>query len=198
LKKQQVESHWTDAGIASLAEWAQSHDAAWAGGTVYEDRRSLIVDATPEQVWETIVAIGGQTGWYYANWLWRLRGLIDRLIGGVGLRRGRRHASDLQPGDALDFWRVALVKPVQQLLLKAEMKLPGEAYLGFHVRPVNTSQTEIEQVARFVPSGLFGIMYWKLLLPLHNIIFGGMIRAISAKSRGRAVTTCRVAVALEP
>jgi uncharacterized protein YbjT (DUF2867 family) len=192
LKKQQMESHWTDAGVASLAEWAHSHDAAWAGGTIYEDRRSLIIDATPEQVWETIVTIGGQTGWYYANWLWRLRGSIDRLIGGVGLRRGRRHPSDLQPGDALDFWRVALVKPVQQLLLKAEMKLPGEAYLGFQVRPVNTSQTEIEQVARFVPSGLFGIMYWKLLLPLHNMIFGGMIRAISAKSRGRALAASRV------
>lgn len=185
LKKQQIESHWTDAGVAPLAEWAQAHDAAWAGGTVYEDRRSLIVNATPEQVWETIVTIGGENGWYYANWLWRLRGLIDRLIGGVGLRRGRRHPSDLQAGDALDFWRVALVKPVQQLLLKAEMKLPGEAYLGFQVRAAGGSQTEVEQVARFVPSGLFGIMYWKLLLPLHNLIFSGMIRAIATKSMAR-------------
>jgi len=189
LKTQQIESHWTDAGVAPIAEWAQSHDARWAGGTVYEDRRSLIVDAAPELVWETIVRIGGQSGWYYANWLWRLRGLLDRLIGGVGLRRGRRHPSDLQPGDALDFWRVALVKPVQQLLLKAEMKLPGEAYLGFQVRAAGGNQTEVEQIARFVPSGLFGIMYWKLLLPLHNVIFGGMIRAIATKSMARGVAT---------
>lgn len=187
LKKQTIESHWTDAGIAPLAEWSQIDDADWAGGTVYEDRRSLIVDATPAQAWETIVTLGGQNGWYYANWLWKLRGLIDRLVGGVGLRRGRRHPSELQLGDALDFWRVALVKPAQELLLKAEMKLPGEAFLGFQVQAINASQTKIEQVARFVPSGLFGIMYWKLLVPLHQLIFGGMINAIAAKSRDRAV-----------
>jgi len=188
LKKHQIESHWTDAGVAPVAEWIQPHDATWAGGTVYEDRRSQLVDATAEQVWETIVSIGGQTGWYYANWLWRLRGAIDRLMGGVGLRRGRRHPSDLQVGDALDFWRVALVKPAEQLLLKSEMKLPGEAFLGFRLKAVDARQTEIEQVARFVPSGLFGIVYWKLLLPVHNVIFGGMIRAIAEKSRGREVT----------
>jgi uncharacterized protein YbjT (DUF2867 family) len=187
LKGQEIETHWTDAGVAPLAEWLQPHDAVWAGGTIYEDKRSLIVDATPEQVWETIVTIGGQTGWYYANWLWQLRGLIDRLIGGVGLRRGRRHPSHLQAGDALDFWRVALVKPVQQLLLRAEMKLPGEAFLGFQIRSVNTNQTELKQVAGFVPSGLSGILYWKLLFPLHSWIFGGMIRAIAARSRERAV-----------
>jgi hypothetical protein len=161
-------------------------DPKWTGGTVYEDRRRVIVEATPEQVWEIITKIGGQTGWYYANWLWRLRGCIDRLIGGVGLRRGRRHPSNIQAGDALDFWRVALIKPQQQLLLKAEMKLPGEAYLGFKVKAVNDSQTEIEQVARFVPSGLFGIVYWKLLLPLHQVIFNGMIQAIAARTYARS------------
>jgi uncharacterized protein YbjT (DUF2867 family) len=189
LKEQQIESHWIDAGVAPIAEWAQPHDVAWAGGTVYEDRRTLIVDATLEQVWNTIASIGGQTGWYYLDWLWQLRGLIDRLIGGVGLRRGRRHPSQLQPGDALDFWRVGLAKPPYQLLLKAEMKLPGEAFLGFQVRAINASQTEIEQVARFVPTGLLGIMYWKLLLPLHKLIFHGLIRAIAAKSRDRAIAT---------
>lgn len=187
LKGQQIETHWTDSGVALLAEWVQPHDAAWAGGTVYEDRRSLIVDAAPEQVWETIVSIGGQTGWYYANWLWRLRGLIDRLIGGVGLRRGRRHPSQLQTGDALDFWRVVLVKPVQQLVLRADMKLPGVAFLEFQIEPVNANQTELKQVAGFVPSGLLGILYWKLLFPVHSWIFGGMLRAIAAKSRERAV-----------
>jgi uncharacterized protein YbjT (DUF2867 family) len=185
LTGQQIETHWTDAGVTPLPEWAQPHDATWAGGTIYEDRRTLIVDATVPQVWETIITIGGDTGWYYANWLWRLRGFIDRLLGGVGLRRGRRHPSDLQTGDALDFWRVALVDPPRRLLLKAEMKLPGQAFLGFQARPVNTNQTEIEQVARFVPSGLFGILYWKLLFPLHSLLFRGMIRAIAATSRGR-------------
>jgi uncharacterized protein YbjT (DUF2867 family) len=188
LKEHQMESHWTDAGVAPVEEWLQPHDATWAGGTVYEDRRKLLIDASAEQVWETVVSIGGQTGWYYANWLWQLRGAIDRLMGGVGLRRGRRHPSDLQVGDALDSWRVALVKPSEQLLLKNEMKLPGKAFLGFRVQTVDAGQTEIEQVARFVPSGLLGIMYWKLLLPLHNVIFDGMIRAIAKRSRGREVT----------
>jgi hypothetical protein len=197
LKKQQIESHWTDAGVAPIPEWAQPYDAPWAGGSVYEDRRSLVIDATVEQVWETIVTIGGHTGWYYANWLWQLRGFIDRLIGGVGLRRGRRHPTELQVGDALDFWRVALVKPEQQLLLKAEMKLPGEAFLGFQVQAVNAKQTEIRQVARFVPSGLFGILYWNLLVPLHNSVFDGMIRAIAVKSRDRAVAARTLLIAMD-
>ncbi len=144
------------------------------------------------------MTIGGQTGWYYANLLWQLRGLIDRLIGGVGLRRGRRHPSELQAGDALDFWRVALVKPAQQLLLKAEMKVPGEAYLGFQLQAAGDNQTEIEQVARFIPSGLFGILYWKLLLPLHKVIFNGMIHAIATNSRDRAIAARAAAPVLEP
>lgn len=183
LKNQQIESHWSDAGLTPIAEWIQPHDAAWAGGTVYEDRRSIVVDAAPDKVWQTIVSIGGQNGWYYADWLWRLRGLIDRLIGGVGLRRGRRHPSEIQVGDALDFWRVTLIKPGHQLLLKAEMKLPGQAWLGFQVRPAQFNQSEIEQVARFIPSGLCGILYWHVLLPLHKLMFNGMIQAIATKSK---------------
>jgi len=183
LKEQEIESHWTDAGITPVVEWTLPDDPAWAGGTVYTDRRRLTLEATPDDVWRVISSIGGQNGWYYANWLWRLRGALDRLIGGVGLRRGRRHPSDIQLGDALDFWRVALVKPKEQLLLKAEMKLPGEAFLGFYIRKIDSSKTEIEQVARFVPAGLFGIAYWKLLSPLHNLIFNGMINEIGKRSR---------------
>lgn len=191
LKNQQIESHWTDAGLATVAEWAQPQDAPWAGGTVYEDCRRLVVDAKPDQVWETIMRIGGQSGWYYANWLWQLRGLIDRFAGGVGLRRGRRHPSELRVGDALDFWRVAQITPRQNLLLKAEMKLPGEAYLGFQTRLLDDGQTEIQQLARFVPAGLMGIMYWKMLVPLHNMIFAGLIRQIGSRTRARIAISAR-------
>jgi hypothetical protein len=185
MKEQNIRSHWTDAGIAQLAEWVQPHDVSWAGGTIYQDRRTLQVDATPEQLWRTIVSIGGETGWYYGNWLWKLRGWFDRLIGGVGLRRGRRHPKELLPGDALDFWRVALIIPEQELLLKAEMKLPGEAYLCFRIRRLDSDKCELEQLARFVPTGLLGILYWKAVTPLHSLIFGGMIRSIA-----RSAQTC--------
>ena len=109
IQHQQVESHWTDAGSIPPAEWCSSHDPTWAGGTVYVDRRSVIVDGTPEEVWQPLTRLGGATGWYYGNWLWKVRGLMDRIAGGVGLSRGRRHVSELKPGDALDLWRVPAV-----------------------------------------------------------------------------------------
>lgn len=183
---QQVESHWTDAGEIPPAEWFYSQDPQWAGGTVYEDRRSLLVSARADELWQPIVRLGGDTGWYYGNWLWKLRGLMDRLLGGVGLARGRRHSSELKPGDALDFWRVAAVNPGERLLLVAEMMLPGKAMLEFKIEAVSQTEARIWQTARFLPNGLTGLIYWWLVTPLHNAIFGGMLRGI-AKARTKKI-----------
>ncbi len=179
LQHHRVESHWTDAGTIPPVEWFHAHDPDWAGGTVYEDRRSIVVDATAHDAWQPIIRLGGDTGWYYGNWLWRLRGFIDRLIGGVGISRGRRHESDLKPGDALDFWRVAAVDQGKRLLLVAEMKVPGKAMLEFSIESVDRSQVRITQTAKFLPTGLSGLLYWWMVTPLHNLIFGGMLRAVA-------------------
>jgi uncharacterized protein YbjT (DUF2867 family) len=193
LQHQQVESHWTDAGIMPPAEWSNSQDASWAGGTVFEDKRALTVDATPDELWLPIIRLGGDTGWYYGNWLWKLRGLLDRLIGGVGLGRGRRHMIDLKPGDALDFWRVAAVEPGKRLLLVAEMRLPGKAILEFRIEPAGNGRITLVQTAKFLPAGLTGLAYWWLVTPLHSIVFGGMLRGVAAARAKRSdLTTAAV------
>lgn len=174
----QIESRWTDAGSIPPSEWSNRGDPGWSGGTVLEDRRSMILQASQKEVWEVIGRIGGDTGWYYANWLWRLRGMIDRLAGGVGLRRGRRHPLDLRPGDVLDFWRVVEVNPSHHLLLAAEMKLPGHAVLDFSIKEVSSNSVELIQTARFQPRGLWGILYWYGIYPIHHLIFRGMLSEI--------------------
>jgi uncharacterized protein YbjT (DUF2867 family) len=183
IQHNQVESHWTDAGSIPPAEWFHSHDPNWAGGTVYEDKRSIDVNGRPEELWQPIVRLGGDTGWYYGNWLWKLRGLMDRLIGGVGLGRGRRNVWDLKPGDALDLWRVAAVEANKRLLLIAEMKLPGKAMLEFRIDKIDDSRVRLTQTAKFIPAGLMGLLYWRLVTPLHNLIFGGMLNGIVKASR---------------
>lgn len=178
IQHQQVESHWTDAGAIPPAEWFYLQDPKWAGGTLYEDVRSIVIDSTADEAWQPIVRLGGDTGWYYGNFLWKLRGLLDRFVGGVGLSRGRRHNSELKVGDALDLWRVAAVDSGKRLLLTAEMKLPGKAMLEFTIKPVNETQVCVTQIARFLPAGLMGLLYWWLVTPLHNFVFGGMLRGI--------------------
>jgi uncharacterized protein YbjT (DUF2867 family)/uncharacterized protein YndB with AHSA1/START domain len=182
-RQQQVESSWSDGGIIPPAEWSIPSDPSWAGGTAYIDARRLLLDATPEQVWPAIVRIGGKTGWYYADWLWRLRGLIDQLVGGVGLRRGRRSGAELYPGDALDFWRVVEVEKPHRLLLVAEMKLPGEAVLELRVEERPEGGSELRQTALFRPKGLAGLLYWWSVTPFHNLVFDGMLKGV-AKAAG--------------
>ncbi len=182
INLQAVESHWTDAGAMPPDEWCTTGDPAWAGGTAYEDRRKIIVDATPEDLWQVLVRLGGTRGWYYGTWLWRLRGLLDRLMGGVGLGRGRQRAGEILPGDVLDFWRVYAVQPNQRLSLIAEMKLSGQATLEFRIHPAGNNRTELEQIARFRPTGLSGIAYWKAVTPFHAIVFNGMLKGIAHAS----------------
>ncbi|NIW37594.1 MAG: DUF2867 domain-containing protein, partial [Gemmatimonadetes bacterium] len=141
LRRQTVETSWTDSGRVDPAEWSIPGDPNWAGGSICEDSRRITLQADAEQVWSGLKAIGGQTGYYHANWLWRLRGGIDRLFGGVGLGRGRRSPSELYPGDAVDFWRVTAVRKPEYLRLVAEMKLPGKAVLAFHLKPLADGRT---------------------------------------------------------
>jgi uncharacterized protein YbjT (DUF2867 family) len=184
---QTIESHWTDAGKMLPDEWNTIYDPKWAGGTVYEDKRSITIACSADHVWPTLIKIGGKTGWYYGNWLWKLRGFIDKLFGGVGLSRGRRNADTLLPGDALDFWRVYAVENAATLVLVAEMKLPGRAVLIFQIIPIDKNKCEIRQIAKFMPFGLTGIIYWKLVSPLHDIVFNGILRGIAETSNQKII-----------
>ncbi|MDX1700329.1 MAG: DUF2867 domain-containing protein, partial [Melioribacteraceae bacterium] len=144
-----------------------------------KDERKLKFSGDPDKVKKRIWSIGGESGWYFWNWAWILRGFIDKLVGGVGLRRGRRSATELRPGDALDFWRVIMANyDLGRLILYAEMKLPGEAWLEFKV---NDENKKLIQKATFRPYGLFGRLYWYILLPFHVIIFQGMAKKIIIK-----------------
>jgi uncharacterized protein YbjT (DUF2867 family) len=150
-------------------------------GTRLIDSRTVRVDAPPAAAFDAVARLGGERGWYYGDWLWHLRGFLDLLAGGVGVRRGRRHASELQVGDAVDFWRVEKIEENRLLRLRAEMKLPGRAWLQFETTP-DAGGTEIRQTAIFDSVGLFGALYWYGLYPLHRLIFAGMLREIARRS----------------
>jgi uncharacterized protein YbjT (DUF2867 family) len=168
-----VETSWTDAGpIAG--------DPDWAGGATFVHREETQVEASAEDVFRSVCRIGGRHGWYAADFLWRLRGLMDRLVGGPGLDRGRRNAEQIRHGDALDFWRVTGIEHNRSLTLRAEMKVPGDAVLEFRMRPMEhlPGLTWLEQIARFKPKGLGGVLYWYSVLPFHGIVFRGMLGGI--------------------
>jgi hypothetical protein len=142
------------------------------------DSRSQWVEVSPEEAFTPIRRIGGATGWYAYDWLWRLRGFLDLLVGGVGVRRGRPDLDEIHVGDALDFWRVEAYEPGRLLRLHAEMKLPGRAWLEFEVLPESGGAT-IRQTALYDPVGLFGLAYWYLIYPLHHLVFSGMLKNIA-------------------
>ena len=138
------------------------------------ERWERVVNATPIKTHGIYTRLGGANGWPYMNWLWRVRGYIDRIVGGVGYRGGRRHPENLRVGDTLDFWRVESVRPAKLLRLRAEMKLPGKAWLQFEIIKISDYQSTLYQTAFFAPKGLAGIAYWYLLYPIHKLIFKGM------------------------
>jgi uncharacterized protein YbjT (DUF2867 family) len=158
-------------------------DPEWVGGTLYVDHQRIALNATPEEVWRPVVRIGGRTGWYYADWLWSLRGLIDRMAGGTGMRRGTDRGDELHPRDPIDFWRVAFIEPNRLLSLVAEMKLPGCATLEFRIRPGGEGITWLHQISRFVPRGLAGVLYWHAVSPLHHLVFSGMLKGIARETK---------------
>ena len=178
-------TRWSDAISAS----GRHH--RWGGirfGTRLVDSREVEVEVPVEAAFAPIQRIGGQAGWYYGNWLWRLRGWLDLLVGGVGLRRGRRDAVDLRVGDPVDCWRVDSLEPNRRLRLSAEMKLPGRAWLEFEVEPTDTG-SRIRQTAVFDPIGLTGLAYWYTIYPLHEFVFGGMLHGIANAARRSVETT---------
>ena len=146
-------------------------------GSRVVDRQQALTAVDPARAFSPIQRIGSARGWYFATWLWSLRGALDQLLGGVGMRRGRRHPVDLQPGDPLDFWRVEAFKADRLLILRAEMKVPGRAWLQFEVESAGAG-SRITQTAVFDPRGLGGLLYWYALYPVHWLIFRGMLRGI--------------------
>ena len=156
--------------------------------TLHEDARSIKIEASPAAVWSVIEQIGGEHGWYHADSLWVLRGCLDRFIGGIGLRRDRTRRKEIIQGDTVDFWRVVSAVPMERLLLSSEMKLPGKATLEFQIHEAGAGTCELKQTARFWSNGMWGTLYWNLLLPVPHYIFGGMIKKIR-KIALRQVTT---------
>jgi len=176
-------TRWSDA-ISSGRSQKSSGSVTF--GTRLLDARSAELDVPAEAAFTPIRRIGGDSGWYYANWLWRVRGFLDILVGGVGLRRGRRNQENLAVGDAVDFWRVEAFEPDRRLRLAAEMKVPGRAWLEFEVEDHGDGRSTVHQTAVFDPVGLFGLAYWYGIYPLHAKIFAGMLQAIAHRGKQAA------------
>lgn len=178
VKSREVETTWTDATSVRPQRIDPSH--------LREDRREIAVPVSAERVFREVASIGGENGWYYGDYLWRIRGFIDQQLGGVGLRRGRRHPTETSPGEALDFWRVEEYVPSRRLVLRAEMIVWGQAWLEFEVVPLSEEKSRLIQTARYYPRGLTGLIYWYSVYPLHVLVFRGLIRSIAARSLDRS------------
>ncbi|GHF05401.1 SDR family oxidoreductase [Streptomyces morookaense] len=174
-----VATRWSSASVPGAPSDPLPTDPDWAGGSLYTDLRERPVDTPPEALWRVIEGVGGENGWYSFPLAWSLRGLADRLVGGVGLRRGRRDAHRLRVGDSVDFWRVEEIEPGRLLRLRAEMRLPGLAWLEMRACTDDTGRTHYRQRALFHPHGLLGHAYWWSVSPFHAVVFGGMARNIA-------------------
>lgn len=175
-----IETLWSDALMSSQGDVRPVHLAAEQGMLI--ERRQMTVPVASEYVFRSFCGIGGERGWPPYTWLWRIRGAMDRIIGGVGMRRGRRHPDDLLQGEVLDFWRVELIEPGRLLRLRAEMKLPGDGWLQFEANPLPDGRTELVQTAYFASRGLFGLLYWYGVYPVHGPVFSGMIHWVAERA----------------
>lgn len=172
------------------AEWTRAGDASFAGGTVFRADYAVTLDASPAQVWDTVQRIGGRTGWFAGDALWRVRGFVDKLLGGPGHGRGRRDAEHLSEGDSVDFWRVLVAEPQRRLLLLAEMKLPGWATLDLRLAAKADNGgggTELLLLTSFQPRGLWGLAYWWAMFPAHGLLFPAMLKNIARAAGARVV-----------
>jgi uncharacterized protein YbjT (DUF2867 family) len=184
----QVNTRWSDAAFPT-APWQKAQgDPDWAGELTLKDHREISTDVPLNFLWQQIEAIGGEHGWFGSDWLWYLRGLLDRFVGGVGLRRGRRDPRFLRIGDSLDFWRVEELEKEKRLKLYAEMVLPGKAWLEFNLE-VRDGKTYVSQDALFAPRGLGGQLYWYIVSPFHFFIFPTMLRNIEKEARKSQATS---------
>ncbi len=185
VREADVATRWSSASWPGAPSDPLPTDPDWAGGALYEDTRRATVGASPAELWSVIEGIGGENGWYSFPLAWAARGLMDRLAGGVGLRRGRCDPRRLRVGESLDFWRVEEIVPQEMLRLRAEMKLPGAAWLELGVDTSN-GRTEFVQRALFHPRGLAGQLYWWSVAPFHGVVFGGMVKNITRAAERRA------------
>ncbi|MDE2652717.1 MAG: SDR family oxidoreductase [Gemmatimonadota bacterium] len=184
--REMARTRWSDAVSSGVGQPRRGREGSrWGGrrfGSRLVDRQQAVIPAaTPARAFGPIQRIGGKRGWYFGNGLWMLRGLVDLALGGVGMRRGRRHPVDIRPGDPLDFWRVEAFEAGRLLRLRAEMKVPGRAWLQFEVRPTKRG-SRITQTAVFDPLGLWGLVYWYGLYPVHWLIFRGMLKGIAREA----------------
>jgi hypothetical protein len=176
MEQDQVVSRWCDSSAGETCDILNRDDPHTA---ILRDRRVVPLDNIPAaNVFQSVIHIGGEGGWFSYHFLWRLRGAIDKVFGGYGLNRGRREHGDLRLGDALDFWKVADIKENKRLLLLAQMKLPGKAWLEFDIQP-----DQLVQTAHFLPNGLLGRLYWYGVSPLHNMVFGDLARQVVDRAR---------------
>ncbi len=178
IRQEQVETCWKDAGALVYPEWIHCGDSVFSGGTVLKCGYRVEIEGSATEIWPFVERIGGDTGYYAADLLWKLRGVLDVFSGGIGLNRGRRSKTTLQVGDALDFWRVLEIEKPSRLLLLAEMKTPGEALLEIQVTPVGENRCELALLSRFLPRGLFGLAYWYVLYPFHQYVFSRMLKGM--------------------
>jgi Protein of unknown function (DUF2867) len=174
-----VETRWSNASGRDAAAEPLPSDPSWSGGSIYVDERCREVNAPPAALWRVVEGVGGEHGWYSFPLAWSVRGWMDRLVGGVGLRRGRRDRDHLLVGEALDWWRVEEIQPGRLLRLRAEMKVPGRAWLEMTVTPGENGGSVYRQRAIFLPRGLAGHAYWASIMPFHGVVFSGMARNIA-------------------
>ncbi|MFI5863628.1 SDR family oxidoreductase [Streptomyces sp. NPDC051546] len=181
IRDAKVTTRWSSAAVPGAPSDPLPTDPDWAGGSLYTDRRELTVGAPAAELWRVVEGIGGENGWYSFPLAWAVRGWLDRLVGGVGIRRGRRDAARLRVGDSLDFWRVEEIEPGRLLRLRAEMRLPGLAWLELRADPPSAGESgsRYRQRALFHPRGLLGHLYWWSVSPFHAVVFGGMARNIA-------------------
>lgn len=180
-----VATRWSDALTPGRPSDPLPSDPDWSGGTLYEDVRVIESTASPERMWRVVESIGGENGWYAANFLWHVRGQFDRLVGGVGLRRGRRDPNSLMVGDAVDFWRVEERIAPHRLRLRAEMRMPGRAWLEFSIEPAGTGSILLQR-AVYWPRSFAGHVYWWSVAPFHAFVFPPMARRIAERAEAIA------------
>ncbi|MGE5463414.1 MAG: SDR family oxidoreductase [Syntrophothermus sp.] len=180
IQRDHVETSWSDA-LVTVAGDVRPYQFVVEEG-MYVEKRQMLLNLSPQDVYRSYTGIGGERGWLYMDWSWAMRGWMDKAVGGVGLRRGRRHPDDIRAGESLDFWRVEEVQPDRLMRLRAEMKLPGKAWLQFESEPKD-GKTLLTVTAYFAPHGLFGFLYWYAMWPFHKFIFDGLTRQVASRAR---------------
>lgn len=197
MRELEVATTWAGAELSGRSPAdPMPTDPDWSGGVVLTDVKQVHANASPAAVYATVTGIGGTQGWYVAELLWSVRGILDQLMGGVGMRRGRRHPVELRVGDPVDFWRVEALVPDALVRLRAEMLVPGTAWLEWAIDPDGTG-SRLLQSARFHPRGLWGRLYWYSLLPFHALIFGRLAARLAAAAEGRETPTGPVGEAIK-